>query len=69
MRVNSFLYLCYSLGSVRDFDWLQIGTVILASVEAASYCEHTCGPTPHKQASCSLRVRPREFCSKLLIIR
>jgi hypothetical protein len=24
MRVNSFLYLCYSLGSVRDFDWLQI---------------------------------------------
>ena len=48
MRVNSSLYLCYSLGSVRDFDSLLIGTVILASVEAASYCEHSCSPTPHK---------------------
>ena len=28
MRVNSSYYLCYSLGSVRDFDWLQIGTVM-----------------------------------------
>jgi hypothetical protein len=25
---QQFLYLCYSLGSVRDFDWVQIGTVM-----------------------------------------
>lgn len=68
MRVN-IPVLCYSLGSVRDFDWLQIGTVMSRLSRGRQLLRAQLQPYAAQAGVLQLRVRPREFCSKLLIIR